>query len=724
MLGPLFALAAAAAGLTATADIEAPAMFFGAESKQHVFRAVKLGFDDLLRHQQFPPDPATDCLTRRLLVLRFDAGNFEGLGSTLLTLSEGLAEAAHSNRTLVWGLANPTTADTMKAAWSPETCGPFANGGAYSCLIKPISSCSFLDVSNAEAVALGDDGFDDGARVKLTEERRGGMALYAPPEPWRTQTSGTLDASGRRLWTAAVMRMVARPTDHLGAQFAAEAKRFGLAGGGAAAAADRCDVGLHVRHGELKMRTVYENRPYLPFRLYFDAANAVLQKPTTGARDTPRQTVYVATDDGDVRSLVGAESNAAAARAAAAGGSHKPARYVVPEREREEYGTHFIAGNYGCRNSPGGGSTCALPHTIIQAHNKAEVDAGRVKPPLQKAVHALAIHAEAFADLLHLASCRAVVGTGTSAFSVLASFMATGDGGGRGDSHFLDIDGLVSGEWQPAFYHQQLNATHKLYDLPLRHRRALERLHERGPDAIDHQHLERIAPDLDALQPEEADAAALLPQPFFISPREHLPMVPVGALYAEAARWRFDARDERHVREAVEAIYRAFAPEKLGSVSKVLDKFLGRWPELLNTLREKYGPRTSLEWAEGDPGPHPTECPVQRTSDDWFLEAAKAVNAGAGQYRLWHYHQAHVCWKKAFEYSTGRGSADPKLVESDISGVARTNMLALSEEVMKPYHSVAQFEAAWGTYFQTKQWYDPDGDAARAIVLASEPMKF
>ena len=114
----------------------------------------------------------------------------------------GLAEAAHAGRTLIWGLDHPYLFENTRPMWEggaasarvasaavgglPLECGewPGQGGGPYACFFQALSSCSLADVSPAELLALGINGFDDGARgadVVLRARRGGCAAAPAPP---------------------------------------------------------------------------------------------------------------------------------------------------------------------------------------------------------------------------------------------------------------------------------------------------------------------------------------------------------------------------------------------------------------------------------------------------------------------------------------------------------------------------------------------------------------
>jgi hypothetical protein len=67
-----------------------------------------------LHEQQHPPKET--CRHRRLLVTQFEKV-FEGLGSIMKIVLLQLAEAAHANRTLVWGLDLPYLFEHSRTEW-------------------------------------------------------------------------------------------------------------------------------------------------------------------------------------------------------------------------------------------------------------------------------------------------------------------------------------------------------------------------------------------------------------------------------------------------------------------------------------------------------------------------------------------------------------------------------------------------------------------------------
>jgi hypothetical protein len=60
------------------------------------------------------------CANRRLLVLNMKSNTFEGSGSLVKQFMIALAQALHSNRTLVWGLGLPHLYAHSRYLWAGE----------------------------------------------------------------------------------------------------------------------------------------------------------------------------------------------------------------------------------------------------------------------------------------------------------------------------------------------------------------------------------------------------------------------------------------------------------------------------------------------------------------------------------------------------------------------------------------------------------------------------
>jgi hypothetical protein len=147
-----------------------------------------------LHDNQNPPKKS--CKSRRLLITQFIQGNFEGLGSIIKVIMMGLSEAAHSNRTLIWGLDLPFMFERSRGEWFNRNnkdlseehktfikgfgfdCeSSIQGGGPYGCFFEQLSTCTLEDISDIDVKNLAEDGFNDDNRVRFLESRRG-VCIY------------------------------------------------------------------------------------------------------------------------------------------------------------------------------------------------------------------------------------------------------------------------------------------------------------------------------------------------------------------------------------------------------------------------------------------------------------------------------------------------------------------------------------------------------------------
>jgi hypothetical protein len=144
-----------------------------------------------LHDHQHPPKES--CKSRRLLITQFIQGNFEGLGSIIKVIMMGLSEAAHSNRTLIWGLDLPFIFERARDEWFNKDLSEehrtfikgfgfdcessIQGGGPYGCFFEQLSTCSIEDISDIDVKNLAENGFNDDNRVKFLESRRG-VCIY------------------------------------------------------------------------------------------------------------------------------------------------------------------------------------------------------------------------------------------------------------------------------------------------------------------------------------------------------------------------------------------------------------------------------------------------------------------------------------------------------------------------------------------------------------------
>jgi hypothetical protein len=286
---------------------------------------LKNDFDEALRtskdrireiieaiHQQQHP-PRSTCKHRRLLVLQFSI-TMEGIGSLLKLMTAGLAEAAHSNRTLVWGLDLPYSFSKTRQLWQSQEALRISGidlfcedgwrhqgGGPYSCFFQPLSSCSLEDAEFGELEQLGVRGFSDESRLKIMEARRG-PACFHPPvniplyhSLFDNKKRSSIECCGgnccmeRHEWAAALAAYVFRLKpglrkifdDRKSAVWPSEAggKAFCQCGNLSSTnitirSTNSGEVwGLHIRHGDNKaMPRLYGNKRWYPLAEYLRAA--------------------------------------------------------------------------------------------------------------------------------------------------------------------------------------------------------------------------------------------------------------------------------------------------------------------------------------------------------------------------------------------------------------------------------------------------------------------
>ena len=270
-----------------------------------------------LHRQQHPPSASEPCTSRRLLVTRLD-NKFEGLASVVLQIVMGLAEAAWSNRTLVFGPDLPYMFEESREEWlgvdglggapaapaaaatltlpngtTPSlSCSdwPGRGGGPFSCFFLPLSACTLSHLSPQDLRGLGLNGFNDSARVKLMEPRRGIAAYHAPlHNPAFAKAFAT--ASGahhpHHTWAAALAAYVFRLQPNV--QAILEARRAAMLAGSSSSSKHASTItacagkqrqqqqqqqqqqqpvqwGMHVRAGDIKaLAHVYSNRKVFSF---------------------------------------------------------------------------------------------------------------------------------------------------------------------------------------------------------------------------------------------------------------------------------------------------------------------------------------------------------------------------------------------------------------------------------------------------------------------------
>lgn len=356
-----------------------------------------------------------------------------------MRLAIGLAEAAHSNRTLIWGNQLPVLLGATAPVWRRGTaaytdgrglvlnCTTHGGGGAFGCLYEPLSSCSLADVAAVELEALGaGEGFRDSARVRLQELRRG-PALFVPPPQFRDGLLAT--PRDRHRWAGAIAAYVARLTSGVRSVF--ESQRAAL------------DMGehpwaMHVRHGDVAAPdAVYGDRRVYTFSDFVDAimdlasesveAHEMTADPNRRAPPLP-SAVYIASDNPDTERAV----SDARERLKSWPQTAPPPRLVTAPasarwRPRDHNGAAHAAA-FASRDAR------ALMRVIVEA-----------------------------AEELHiLGSSTAIVTQGTSAFSAFASLLVAANTDGAFASftpRFIDSARIRRGQLRSGFALQSFGGT-------------------------------------------------------------------------------------------------------------------------------------------------------------------------------------------------------------------------------------------------------------------------
>ena len=188
----------------------------------------------LIYHQQNPISKF-ECTQTRLLVIDTINTKFEGIGTIMKKVIVGLAEAFHSNRTLVWGIELAYILDKTREEWDSVSnsririgegdsylnCSTGNDGGPFDCFFQPMSLCSISDVSQKELLDLSINAFNTSSRIKLAEPYRTDISLYMPPkglfghinkifniEPVEEYLKIDLKAQLRRIWLVYIVSYI------------------------------------------------------------------------------------------------------------------------------------------------------------------------------------------------------------------------------------------------------------------------------------------------------------------------------------------------------------------------------------------------------------------------------------------------------------------------------------------------------------------------------------
>lgn len=514
-----------------------------------------------LHTQQHPPKHT--CKSRRLLVTQFAAKSFEGIGSILKMVMMGLAESAHANRTLIWGLDLPYMFEHSRGIWFSEShynrtsykyhhgyklnCSDWVGrgGGAYACFFQSLSSCSLADLSLNELKYLGFNGYADDARIRIVEARRG-ISMYIPPVDMPRYKHVFKDIKKmeypRQKWASAIGYYSFRLKPEFRTQL--ENRLLELwpsnLGGTARVSAFSCHSGcndthnksgeiwgLHIRHGDtLSLKKEYGNRRTFDFEDYVlraqDLSHALQRSPTS---------IYVTSDNPETVSYV--KEWCSPKELEGWYGDKPPCIFTVNEtlRFRTTHGSHTVAAEGGCTLG-----TCAMySQDIIAWREKLageSVDGDGVK----KYHRIMTTLLEAIEDVYMLSRCPTLIMQGSSHFSslsVLVSWAIYGADPSR--ITFLDEDYIASGLVQGSFLHGSLNGTSHLdpYTAFYRWTAYTRRFIESWPYDL----LEQYARKGNGLYPFYPNKVEDdLNYRFHIDGKELIPTLPANVFKAEARR--------------------------------------------------------------------------------------------------------------------------------------------------------------------------------------------
>jgi hypothetical protein len=523
---------------------------------------------DAIHQQQHPPK--STCKSRRLLVVQFSQ-TMEGIGSLLKLLTAGLAEAAHSNRTLVWGLDLPYSFANTRQLWHSavqhkplsvsgidlfcENGWLHQGGGPYSCFFQHLSTCSVEDAEMEELVELGRRGFSDESRLKIMEPRRGPACFHPPfnmPLFKKCKGDGAME---RHEWAAALAGYAFRLKPQLKKTF--DKRRAGAwpieAGGKVACQCGNRTIsnsslgkvwGFHVRHGDTKaMPKLYGNKRWYPLSEFLKAAQEkarglgatsyrqTCQNAEDGthgdqcSRCTPSQSsqllpsaILVTSDNPDMPGEVQSACSPEELAQWPGGASVAPCIFFPEpsQRYRTTHG-HVAAMEGACELG-----TCAMyPDIALYYRNLND------QSPEARAKRIFRTIVEGIEDLYMLSHAHLLVGTASSHFSVmgvLLSWARYGVPPGAENVIFMDKELVEAGVVQCGFLHTNFNKTSEI---------ALEKGHMRWT-----MHTRRFREGLeDGLAYKEDHDASKMELMINLRMEQNLPKLPENVFRTEVERW-------------------------------------------------------------------------------------------------------------------------------------------------------------------------------------------
>ena len=569
--------------------------------------------------------------------------DFEGLGSVLMQVAHGLAEAFYSRRTLIWG---PRA--SHPAMLGNHSCsGRGARGAAeeaygYDCYFEPLSRCTWRHhVFREEARRFDTQPHADSERVSLQTVTRGALAMYAvPPRLEALLPAGTRRdaAAAAECWAGALAARAFRLSPGMASEVDARARRLlGTSrwraadhrfhmGGGSGGVPTMALSAAHLRHGDVELLAdVYTNREVATPRKLARALQGIWAPHAAAARGSGGRPplVYLATDATDARGaaaslrrvLDGTEAQAgnaakpgktgrAATGAGRSGaGSQDSVEVVVAEDVfRTPHGSHAAAFSKAALD---GHIELPLPYEYLERH----VDDARQQE---------AVRRDAIFDIYMLSAAGAgLVGAASSTFAVSARLAGVGHGRAAalaaGGASWTDVAGVASGELATGYMRGMRNGTNRLLDGAERHRVALARALGRPLRSAD--------------PPLTFDSASAVPL-------VHVPLVRAAAI----ATWRGGGGEAGSEPTEMQA-------EVQGETE---------WCSVCDLAR--------APTAEGDGA----------------CDAVELVNRGAELHdgALMNWHGAQACWRRALMAPgrTRHAAFSTAAAAAEVAGIARDNL--------------------------------------------------
>lgn len=437
------------------------------------------------------------CKTRRLLLTQFSQHSFEGIGSVLRMIQMGMAEAAFSNRTLIFGLDLPYLFEKTKDIWRNKNkyhyndlvnvsnigleCGSWVGqgGGSYNCFFQPLSSCSLGDLSYQELYDLGHNGYDDEARIRIQEAHRGPALYHVPYDlPLYDNVFSLKMKYPRHKWASVIAAYSFRLKPNLINIF--EKRRLNLFPKSAGGNNNKCnnndntedfDINgniinnnndnnlapiwsIHVRHGDTKaLSQIYGNRQLNEFPIFLEQTQQRAREIYDN-NELPGS-IFIISDAVDTIDFVKKASNITESYLWP--NDKIPCMFTVnpEERFRTVHGSHTVAANGGCV-AQNGKTVCALHHY--------EIDLYKDTHEFDRPMRLMRVMLEALEDLYFLSYSDKIITQGSSHFSTIGVMLSWARMGANDPTSviFVDYLSMASGETHTSMLHGSLNGTNKI----------------------------------------------------------------------------------------------------------------------------------------------------------------------------------------------------------------------------------------------------------------------